>query len=99
MAPVLPAATIGDASIACATMKPAASRAWLLPLLLAAAGCSMDSPPDAPPPTGTMSGPPATDATGTAIPPARREAVPPRGMSRQDDCRGPAELCKQDSAR
>lgn len=29
----------------------------------------------------------------------RRPATPAAGMSREDDCRGPAELCKQDSAR
>lgn len=65
-----------------------------------------------PPATGdtrSMSGPPASQADPTMArqPPADARAaervtppaVPPTGSSRQDDCRGRADLCKQDSAR
>ncbi|MBK0391030.1 hypothetical protein [Ramlibacter algicola] len=41
-----------------------------------------------PTPPGEASGAPSAEAP-----------IPANGMSRQDDCRGPAELCKQDSAK
>jgi hypothetical protein len=71
------------------------ARAFHLPLLiaLAAGACAqsgLPSSPDAESATGVMSGPPSAPS---------EIARPPAGMSRQDDCRGPAELCKQDSAR
>ena len=66
-----------------------ASLPWpLVVALIALGGCTLDQAPARP------------DAgRGAQAGQRDRSAVPPAGSSREDDCRGPADLCKQDSAR
>ena len=65
-------------------------RTWPHALACVVAGCSILGCADRA--TTTPPGEPSGAASADA--PIRAQ-----GLSRQDDCRGPAELCKQDSAK